>query len=302
MKSFNRAAQDVGNIVALEHVNVRIPDQRIATLFYIAGLGFTRDPYLMVDDANMWVNMGQEQFHMPSGDPDVLRGHCGLVVPDLDALVQRLLAVKPKLEGTQFTCSLEDKYVAATSPWGNTFRLYGPAPRFGNISLGMAYVEFTVRPGTAEGICRFYRQIMGATRLRDGRPRGQGRARARGGPPGADLPRDHVAHPGLRRPPHRRLRHRLLRPAQEAEGARPLSARRATTVQYRFEVIIDPDSGEQIFEIEHEVRSFTHPMYMRPMVNRNATQRQATYAGRPRRLRARGWSSPGRVRRASHRG
>jgi hypothetical protein len=62
---------------------------------------------------------------------------------------------------------------------------------------------------------------------------------------------------------------------------RGLLSEESNEVQYRFEVIIDPDSGEQIFEIEHEVRSFTHPMYMRPMMNRNATQRQATYqAGR----------------------
>ena len=41
--NFDRSAQDVGNIVFLEHVNVRVPDQVIATRFYIAGLGLTRD-------------------------------------------------------------------------------------------------------------------------------------------------------------------------------------------------------------------------------------------------------------------
>ncbi|HVA13847.1 MAG TPA: hypothetical protein VNF99_11395, partial [Stellaceae bacterium] len=55
---FDRAAEDLGNIVKLEHVNVRIPDQRLATLFYVAGLGFTRDPYIMVSTNNMWINMG----------------------------------------------------------------------------------------------------------------------------------------------------------------------------------------------------------------------------------------------------
>ena len=38
--------------------------------------------------------------------------------------------------------------------------------------------------------------------------------------------------------------------------------------QYRFNDIVDPASGEKLFEIEHEVRSFTHPMYARPLVNR----------------------------------
>jgi hypothetical protein len=42
-------------------------------------------------------------------------------------------------------------------------------------------------------------------------------------------------------------------------------------------VIVDPDGGAPRSEIEHEVRCATHPMYMRPLVNRNAAQRQATY-------------------------
>jgi hypothetical protein len=33
--------------------------------------------------------------------------------------------------------------------------------------------------------------------------------------------------------------------------------------------LIDPDSGETLFEVEHEVRSMRHPLYCRPLVNRN---------------------------------
>ena len=40
-KTYDRRTQDVGNIVALEHVNVKIPDQQQATLFYVSGLGLT---------------------------------------------------------------------------------------------------------------------------------------------------------------------------------------------------------------------------------------------------------------------
>ena len=50
MQQFDRAAEDLGNSIHFEHVNVTIPDQRLATLFYVAGLGLTRDPYLMVSD------------------------------------------------------------------------------------------------------------------------------------------------------------------------------------------------------------------------------------------------------------
>ena len=74
-KSYDRAAEDLGNSVHLEHVNVQIPDQRIAGLFYVVGLGLTRDPYLNVADNNMWINVGRSQFHLPTGNPQVLRGH-----------------------------------------------------------------------------------------------------------------------------------------------------------------------------------------------------------------------------------
>ena len=40
--SFDRATEDVGNIVLLEHVNLTQPDQGPTTLFYIVALGGTR--------------------------------------------------------------------------------------------------------------------------------------------------------------------------------------------------------------------------------------------------------------------
>jgi hypothetical protein len=55
-QKYDRSAEDLGNIVALEHVNVTVPDQQLATLFYVTGLGLTRDPYLMTGTKNMWVN------------------------------------------------------------------------------------------------------------------------------------------------------------------------------------------------------------------------------------------------------
>ncbi len=83
-------AEDVGNIVAMEHVNTTMPDQSAATVFYILGLGFTRDPHMNVGLNNFWVNIGDQQFHLPTAKPQVLRGHVGLVVRDLPALKQAL--------------------------------------------------------------------------------------------------------------------------------------------------------------------------------------------------------------------
>src|SRR5437879_13506822 len=96
--------EDVGNIVALEHVNVQISDQSLATLFYVNGLGFTRDPYLNVGLNNMWINVGEQQFHLPTHSPQVLRGKIGLVVPSIDELRKRLNDVKERLNRSRFGC------------------------------------------------------------------------------------------------------------------------------------------------------------------------------------------------------
>src|SRR5260370_10865195 len=143
-EKYDRRRQDTGNILFLEHVNVKVPDQTIATKCYLQGLGFTRDPYLMVGTENMWINIGQSQFHLPTGEPQVLRGWVGLVVPDLDALTARLAEVKPKLAGTKFAYTVEDKHVAVTSPWGNRLRCFAAGPEFGDMTLGMPCVEFPV--------------------------------------------------------------------------------------------------------------------------------------------------------------
>jgi hypothetical protein len=114
-KKYERRNQDIGNIISIEHVNVRVPDQSIATAFYVMGLGFTRDPYLMVGLDNMWINLGQHQFHLPTGAPQVFPGFIDMIVPDLDALATRLGEVKERLAGTAFSCSVEDKHVSVSS-------------------------------------------------------------------------------------------------------------------------------------------------------------------------------------------
>src|SRR5258708_34634199 len=101
-QQFDRAAEDLGNSIHLEHVNVQVPDQQLATLFYVVGLGLTRDPYLMTSISNMWINIGKSQFHLPTNQPQVLRGHVSIVAPDREALVKRLTRLRKRLEGTRF--------------------------------------------------------------------------------------------------------------------------------------------------------------------------------------------------------
>src|SRR3981189_3158892 len=96
-KQTDRSPEDLGNIVGLEHVNLQVENQVQTTLFYISGLGLTRDPYLMTSVDNMWVNVGRSQFHLITGKPQRLRGKIGLVIPDREALLKRLTNMRKLL-------------------------------------------------------------------------------------------------------------------------------------------------------------------------------------------------------------
>jgi catechol 2,3-dioxygenase-like lactoylglutathione lyase family enzyme len=277
MTHYDRTVEDLGNVVTLEHVNTRVPDQQLATLFYASGLGLTRDPYLMTGVGNMWINVGRSQFHLPTGKAQVLRGHTGLVIPNRQSLVRRLAAVQKPLEGTRFSFAEHNEFVEVTCPWGNRMRCFTPGERFGQMMLGMPYVELEVPRDTADGIARFYREVLG-TPATAGRDDAGACARAAVGPgqhlvfretDAAAPPFDghHVAiYLADFSSPYRRLLERGL-VSEESDQH-----------QYRFEDIVDPRSGKVLFKIEHEVRSMRHPLYARPLVNRNPEQSNRLYA------------------------
>lgn len=270
------AEEDLGNIISLEHVNVQIPDQAAATLFYVVGMGFTRDPYLNVGLNNMWVNVGEQQFHLPTREPQVIDGHVGLVVPDLDALEKRLEAIAPSLKDSRFGFSRRADHLAVTSPCGNHYRCFTSQPGFGDMTLGMPYVEFAVAPGATAGILRFYETVLGAPVKVESDAEGKfGRVEI-----------------GC----HQALKFREVdRPLAPYDGhhiaiyvanfSRPYGFLRGRELisedvrnhQFRFKDIVDPEDGKVKFTVEHEVRSLRHPMYHRPFVNRNATQSQRGY-------------------------
>ena len=180
--TYDRVREDVSNIVHLEHVNVTQPDQRLATLFYVSGLGFTRDPYLMVGLENMWINIGRSQMHLPTNRPQRLRGTVGLVVPDLTLLNQRLVRVAPALDGTEFRFADRSAFVDVTCPWGNRFRCHAPAAEFGETELAMPYVELDVPSGSAEGIAVLCRDHGSCDHNRKPRGCDHGRDMRRPGP------------------------------------------------------------------------------------------------------------------------
>jgi len=276
-RRFDRAAEDLGNIINLGHLNLTVPDQLTATTFYITGLGLTRDPYMNTGTNNMWANVGRSQFHLPTdGVAQRFRGTIGLIVPDLDALERRLGGVATGLRGTLFAFERHGQRIDVTGPWGNRFACHAPdRVRFGPFVCGMAYLDFTVPAGTAPGIVRFYREIMDApSHLVAGEA---AIARVQVGErqyfdfrESAQVPDYDGHHVQIYTPnfsgPYERLR------------ARGLISQESNQHQYRFENIVDLDSGDVLYTIDHEVRSATHPMFARPLVNRNPALSNAYYA------------------------
>lgn len=285
-KRYDRGREDTGNIVGLEHVNLRVPDQRLATLFYVAGLGLTRDPYLMTGVTNMWINAGRSQFHLPTGPAQVLRGCVGLVTSDLEALVRRLEAVREPLAGTAFDFAVRSGVVEARCPWGNRIHCHaaapdgdspGDLPDGGRMALGMAYIAFDAPPGSADGIARFYEQALGAP-ARRGAWEGAPAARVPAGY-GQELvfveadsePPDYDGH-------HFQIYVANFSGPHAWLDSRGLVSEESDRYQYRFHDIVDPEDGRPLYHVEHEVRSMTHPLFARPLVNRNPDQSNTAFA------------------------
>ena len=263
-------------LVFLEHVNLTQPDQQLATLFYVVALGFTRDPFLMVGLDNMWVNIGRTQMHLPTRrTPQRLRGRIGLTVPWLRELPARLEALRGPLAHTAFDVRVEPDRLDLHCPWGNAFSLHAAPP--GETLPGIAYVELDVPAGAAQGIGRFYTELLGAPAtlmaLGDGLqqavvPLASGQslrfAETRSPLPGYD---GHHVQLYLDRPEdaHRRL------------GARGLLHGDRGAQDWRFTQIVDPADGRPIYQLEHEMRGCAHPLFGRRLVNRNPAQRLSAY-------------------------
>jgi predicted enzyme related to lactoylglutathione lyase len=268
--TFDRTVEDLGNIVELGHVNVRVPDQSKAIAFYLMGLGLTRDPYLMAGLDNMWVNVGRGQFHLPTRGTDVVRGTTALVMPDLEALLKRLHSASPYLEGTKFSFREAGDTVETTCPWGNRIRVHAPDPaRFGPMRVGMPYVEFDIPTGTdLAAIAKFYVEILGGIAGVASDERGpyawaktSAESKVIYRETSAPIPEYDAHHIQITlvdfSGPHKKLLERGLISEESDQH------------QYRFLDIVDVDTNKPLFRIEHETRSMRHPMFGRTFINRN---------------------------------
>jgi hypothetical protein len=275
-QTFDRSSDDLGNIVSLEHVNVCIPDQALATSFYISALGLTRDPYMMTGVDNMWANIGLSQFHLPSRGTHVLRGHTGLVMPWFDSLEARLEAASGLLEGTQFSFEVHNAHIDVTCPWGNRMRCHPKGPRFGAMTAGMPYVLLDVPVGTTAAIAQFYETILeapaafttfddaAAAQITVGSEQKLYFRETNTSLPDFDGHHIQIYISDFSGPHERLLDLDLVTEESDAH-------------QYRFKDIIDLQTGERVFTLEHEIRSLRHPLYARPLINRNPGQIITSY-------------------------
>ncbi len=268
--------EDVGNIVLLEHVNLQVPEQALATLFYMVGLGLTRDPYFNIGVRNMWANAGEQQFHLPNRPMQVLHGHIGLVVPDLESLKERLASVEGPLAKTKFSWSAQADHVSVTCPWGNCFRCFAAGPSFGDMALGIPYVEFLVERDRAAAIARFYERVLAApvttengesgavARVKIGR--NQSLVFREANEPRPEYDGHHIAIyvANFSRP-------------YDFLKQRGLITEEVRNHQFRFKQLVDPENDRAVFLVEHEVRSMHHPMFHRAMVNRDPNESARRY-------------------------
>jgi len=138
----------------------------------------------------------------------------------------------------------------------------------------MPYIELDVPPDTAPGIARFYQQVMGCPASAS-----DNQARVQMGSnqtlvyneTDASIPEYDGHHIAIYvadfSGPHRYL------------NELGLISEESDQYQYRFQAIVDPegDPATTLFELEHEVRSLSHQMYRRPLINRNPAVNFFTY-------------------------
>jgi hypothetical protein len=263
---------EVGGIAHLEHINFEVADHDMVSLFFMAGLGFTRDPYTRSDEKNMAANVGMQQFHLPRmGRPTPpMHGVVGLITPELDAVKDRCDGLEKEgvFKGTPYAYEVKSDCHEIISPFGVKMRLHPtggmPYPKV----LGMPYVDLPVEPGKADGILKFYKKVMratGAIEEIDGKksasivmgPYQWVRFIETEGLDSYDNDTFHIAY-------YVSNYNEVLDTIEDADAV----FNGGQNQIFFFNKIFDPDTGDEIFKLDNEVRSFYHEDFMRPLINR----------------------------------
>ncbi|KAL0492013.1 cell agglutination protein [Acrasis kona] len=273
-----RKTSNTGNVHHLEHVNLNFQNRELATKFYEC-IGLTLDPYQKGN--TIWFNAGNQQMHVSVvEDTQTISGEIGIVVPDVEKVLNSLHKHKEQFENTMFNYKVsENNTIEVTSPTNTLFRIipYNVDSSDAKNGLGISYVLFKCPIGTSKGIARFYEKYfdtkvdvkdqecliaMGESQLLVFKEDEQ--YTFDGGYHFCFYVRDFdQTFERCRKDGLLYLEHRFQDKANTVQEARIYN-------QFRIINIADPKSLEKvIIKIEHEVRSFEHPSFNKTLVNKH---------------------------------
>jgi len=258
-------------MVHFDHVNFETPDHDMATIFFMNGLGLTRDPYRRADERNMGVNVGLQQFHLPRRGKKTppFHGVIGVVHPDIPGVLERLKLLDQMGKFANTPYSLDDRgdFVSLTTPFGYKLNLHSEGTLPFLRPLGIVYAEIPVPVGSAGSIGRFYFKVVGAPVSFEKKSEGFTSAVTAGAHQEIrfverqlDDYDTHTMHISYHVTHYNNLRNQLREHGSlKGKGQREV---------FFFDKIYDPDTGENVFTINNEVRSVYHPDFMRVLINR----------------------------------
>ncbi len=263
---------EVGGIIHLEHFNFEMEEHELATIFFMNGLGLTRDPYKRTDETNMGINIGLQQFHLPRrGKPTPpFFGEIGLLLPDLNVVRARLdrLERKRVFEGTEYCLQeVSDNQLLVQSPWGVVMRLWRDGALPFSRPLGLIYVDIPVPPDTAQQLRVFYETLLGAPfQMLD--IEGEASAIVTVGPQQQLRFRERLLDDYNLYDFHVAYYISNYNVARDAAiGADVLRGGGKGQVCF-IDGPFNPETGELLLGFQQEWRSIHHPDFMRPLINR----------------------------------
>ena len=201
---YDRKAEDLGNLVGLEHVNLRIDNQGLASEFYLSALGLTRDPFMFPGTNNMWVNVGKQP--VPSADRRAERAArpCRPGRPRSKSCASGSASVKKKLDGHQVRLQAAQRLCRGDLPVGQQV----PPLRAGRGAVRRDHSRHALcRVRRAGGHRRRHRALLPRDLLAPAESRRTARAAPRTsavGPSRSWSSARPTRDAGLRRPPPRR--------------------------------------------------------------------------------------------------
>jgi hypothetical protein len=193
-------------------------------------------------------------------------------------MLNQLQRLSVPLQHTAFAFEPHGDCVEVRCPWGNRLRCFEPdADRFGAVTLGIVQIEFETLPNCAQGIALFYREVFGARATTTVKGEGLLAAHVQVGA-GQTL----VFSESLEALPSYDGHHIQIYVADFSGPHRCLHglglvSEESSQHQYRFLDITHPQTRVPLFRLEHEVRSMTHPLFGRPLLNRNPHQNNRHY-------------------------